>query len=267
VTCAELQELVMQYALGVLDDDDRAACEAHLRQATHEGCLEALRKASAAVALIPSSLEPVAPAVGTWTAIEGAIGEVTHAAIDGQGDTTPVRARPSRRRVAQAGWLVAAAAIVAVVILLRDRQQLAASAADEQIRRAQCITELELQRGDARLRQDAIAMLQRPGTRLVALAPQGDTPPANLIYRTDEIRVFVVGSGLRAPRGKALQLWAVRGEQQIPQGLLSGDSSGAVHTGEIAAIREGKLDAFGVTVEPAGGASGAHGPVVLYGKI
>jgi anti-sigma-K factor RskA len=79
--------------------------------------------------------------------------------------------------------------------------------------------------------------------------------------------VFVVGDGLRAPRGKALQLWAIRGDRQIPEGVLRGDGSGAVHTGEIAAIREGKLDAFGVTVEPIGGASGEHGPVVLYGKI
>jgi len=59
----------------------------------------------------------------------------------------------------------------------------------------------------------------------------------------------------------------VRGEQQIPEGVLSGDSAGAVHSGTIAAIRDGNLDAFGVTLEPAGGASGAHGPVMLYGKI
>ncbi|HWU90341.1 MAG TPA: anti-sigma factor [Kofleriaceae bacterium] len=266
MTCAEFHELVMHYALGALDDAERETCEAHLRQAAHPGCFEALRKASAAVALVPASLEPVAPAAGTWAAIEGALGRESDAAIADRGPT-PIRARGPRRWIAQAGWLVAAAAIVAVIVLVRDRRQLTASAADDQTRRAQCLAELEQQRGDAKLRQDAIAMLQRPGTRLVALAPQAGTPSANLIYRDDETRVFVVGDGLHAPRGKALQLWAIRGEHQIREGVLRGDSSGAVHTGEIAAIRTGKLDAFGVTVEPLGGATGEHGPVVLYGKI
>ncbi|HEX4420247.1 MAG TPA: anti-sigma factor [Kofleriaceae bacterium] len=277
MTCAEFQELVMQYALGSLDDDERAACEAHQRQAAHQGCLEALRRASAAVAMIPGALEPVAPAPATWGAIESAIegaiegavegGGAAAGAIAGAGHAPPARARRARRWIAQAGWAVAAAAVLVVIGLLRDRRQLAASAADDQTRGAQCMAELTQDRGDARLQRDAIAMLQRPGTRIVALAPQGGTPPANLIYRADDTRVFVVGDGLRAPQGKVLQLWAIRGEQQIPQGLLTADSSGAVHTGEITAIREGNLDAFGVTMEPTGGGSGAHGPVVLYGKI
>lgn len=253
MTCAEFQERAMDYALGVLDAAERAACEAHLREPAHTGCREALRRATAAVALIPNALEPVAPAPATWAAIEGRLA------------APPLRAR--RRWATQAGWVVAAAAIVLIVALLRDRRELTAAAEDDQRRRAQCLAALEQQRGDAKLQQAAIAMLQRPGTRLVALAPQGGATAANLIFHADDTRVFVVASGLRAPPGKALQLWAVRGEQQIPEGVLSGDSAGAVHSGTIAAIRDGNLDAFGVTLEPAGGASGAHGPVVLYGKI
>lgn len=267
--CAEFKELAMDYALGVLDEAERMACDAHLRETAHEGCLEALRKATAAVALIPSALEQVAPGARTWAGIEReierSIGAATAMSDVRQSGPAPARAR--RRWRAQAGWMIAAAAIVIVLALLRDRDRLVAIATSEQAQRAQCVAELEQQGGDARLRQEAIAMLQRPGTRLVALAAQGDTPPANLIYRLDETRVFVVGNGLRAPAGKALQLWAVRGEQQIAEGLLRGDSSGAVHTGEIAAIRDGHLDAFGITIEPSGGASGTHGPVLLYGKI
>jgi len=97
VTCAEFHELVMHYALGALDDAERETCEAHLRQAAHPGCFEALRKASAAVALVPASLEPVAPAAGTWAAIEGALGRESDAAIADRGPT-PIRARGPRRR-------------------------------------------------------------------------------------------------------------------------------------------------------------------------
>jgi hypothetical protein len=80
--------------------------------------------------------------------------------------------------------------------------------------------------------------------------------------------VALVGAGLAPPPGKRLQLWAVRGERQIPEGTLRVDPAGAVGTGEIAAIGDGQaIDAFGVTVELLGDAAGAHGPILLYGTL
>jgi anti-sigma-K factor RskA len=234
MTCDELKALVMEYALGVLEPAQQAACDAHLAGAAHDGCLEALRAARAAVALIPHALPPEAPRPATWAAIEHAI-------------DAPTPARRRRPWVAAAGWLVAAAAMVAVIALWRDRAQRVA---------------------DAQVQQAAIAMLQRPDARLVTLtSPTGGDARATLIYRPDDPRVYLIGNGLRPPPGKRLQLWAVRGERQIPEGTLRADAAGAVGTGEIAAIRDGQaIDAFGVTVEPIGGGGDAHGPVMLYGK-
>jgi anti-sigma-K factor RskA len=269
MTCGDFKDRAMQYALGVLDADERAACEAHLRQAEHDGCLEALRDARAAVALIPAALDPVPPAPETWTSIERRIAAASPAQA-----AAPAAAPRPRRWFAPLGWALAAAAIVAVIFLWRDRARLARVIDDEAARRAQCVAELGEQRDATQLQREALALLQRPGTRLVTLeaagAPAPNGAPAatgNLIWHADDPRVYVVGRGLAAPPGKDLQLWAVRGTQEIPSGLLRGDASGAVASGEIAAIRDGAIDAFGVTLEPAGGVAGEHGPIVLFGKI
>lgn len=260
MTCADFKAQALDYALGTLDEDERAACDAHLREPQHDGCLEALREATRAVALIPLALEPIAPSPATWAVVEQRL------------DAAPVppRVRPPFRRAALVGWAVAAVALILVAVLLHERSQLVATSTDEATRRAQCITELDQQRGKATMHREALELLRRPGARLVALAPQGGaTTSANLIYHADETRAFLVGSGLTPPPGKTLQLWVIRGEQQIPSGILLGDATGALLLGVNPAPFGGSVDAFGVTVESVGGGATStnHGPVVLYGKI
>lgn len=266
MTCAEFKQQVAAFALGVLEADERAACERHLAQREHEGCLTALAEANDAVALLGLALPALAPAAATWDAIESRTRTVVAA--------PPVA--PRRRRWAVVTpWLVAAALLLALLVTLRQRQlvgrELQATldrSNDALQQRMQCASELAALRHDAELRRDAVALLQLSGTRLVALAQQGSGPAAaNVIWHSGVKRGYVVGRGLAAPAGKDYELWVIRGARKIPAGILHGDASGALLTAiDPRLLQAGAPDAIAVTLE-AGEQQEPQGPIVLVGKI
>ena len=265
MTCAEWKALVDEYALGSLETVDRAACDAHLAsREAHEGCYGALRAAMETVSAIGLAQEPVLPPPSVWHAIEARIGSVA-------------RVAPRRRSTEWVAWSVAAALVLCVLWVVRDRHDVEGAlqaagdhAAQAQQARAKCADELSQSRAEAKLQQDALDLLNRSGTRLVALAPQaGAASTANMIFHAESQRAFFVAKGLRAPTGKDYELWFIRGEQKIAAGLLRGDDhGGALLTAIDPALLAGAPpDAVAVTLEPAGGGAQPVGPIVLVGKI
>lgn len=173
MTCAEFKENVAAFALGALEPDEHAACEAHLAEPrNHEGCLEELRRANETAAMLGASLPPAAPSEKVWQAIEAEIaGERRDAA-------SPAAARGSLRAAARAtsrpapapgtrepaparsrvrgwregfAWTLAAAAAAVAVFFGAQRRLL-----DERLGRAQ--QELGLSRGEL---AETIARLER----------------------------------------------------------------------------------------------------------
>jgi hypothetical protein len=262
MTCAEFKEQAAALALGVLDGNERAACERHLGEAiAHDGCAATLAQAEETAALLALALPPLAPPASLWTAIE----QRTRAVL-------PL----GRRR----SWLpatlgvLAAAAVLALIWSWRERDslqsELAAATArvhDEAGARARCVADLQAAQKDAALRREALALLERPGTRLVGLAAQGgEAATANVILGGE--RAFVVGRGLAAPAGKDYELWVIRGTRKIPAGLLRGGSDGAlVSVIDPTLLAGGAPDAIAVTLETAGGKPQPEGPIVMVGKI
>jgi hypothetical protein len=254
--------LVEAYALGALDPAEAAACEAHLAEREHDGCLPALRRAHEAVALIGAALPPEMPSPSSWAAIAARTGAAT--------------VERGRRRLSSLAWAFAAAAVLLLVWLLRDRTQMQGElraavdrAQSQSAQRAQCVADLEHARADARTQREALALLSQPGARLVTLAPSGGAATsANVIVRAGDERAFLVGHNLAAPVGHDYELWLIRGPRKIPAGLLHGDAAGAIVTAlDPALLREGLPDALAVTLETAGGHAQPQGPIVAIGKI
>jgi anti-sigma-K factor RskA len=101
VTCAEFKENVAAYVLGALEPDEHAACEAHLAEPRrHEGCLEELRRATAAASLLAASSPPIPPGEHVWDAIAAEIAkDVATESGTARGATADAgaRSRPGRR--------------------------------------------------------------------------------------------------------------------------------------------------------------------------
>ncbi|HKA86982.1 MAG TPA: anti-sigma factor [Haliangiales bacterium] len=276
MTCAEFKELAALYALGGLDADERAACDAHLAEAKHDGCLQALADASAAIEALGGDLPEVPPGPHVWKGIERRIGLAAIA--------------PRRRRgVAAVGWVVAAAAAAVAVFLWWDgrgkdreiadlhagqRDLLGRIAeADKNLAavgsmRNACLQKLEGLERDLEKRDQAIALLQLPGTQLFALAPGKDTPyQANAILHAGVKRAYVVATGLTPVPGKSYQMWVLKGKKAIPAGLIVGDAKGRA-LGRIdyaTFLAEGVPDAVAVTIEREGGSQTPNLPPILAG--
>jgi anti-sigma-K factor RskA len=258
VTCDELKQQAAAYALGALDAAEKAACEQHLAEAKHDGCVEAVRAAAEAAGLLAEALTPAAPSPSTWAAIEGRLRGVA----------------PARRGPPLVAWLLAAAAVLLIVWLGLDRARMQdrASQLAEQLRtnetaKRACVAQLEQMKNDAQMRRDALALLGLSGTQLIALSQKG-AEQANVIYHSGQKRAYVLGRNLAAPSGKDYELWVIRGERKIPAGLLRADSSGALIAAvDPALLADGPPDAMAVTLEATGGKPQPEGPIVLVGKI
>jgi anti-sigma-K factor RskA len=276
VTCGELKELAALYVLGALDAAEQAACDAHLAQAKHEGCFEALAGASAAMEALGSDLPEIPPGPHVWKGIEQRIGVTVLA--------------PRARWAPLAGWALAAACAAAAIFFWRDRQAKVDEVAELRAgrgvlqgriaeaetvavrvgaQRKVCLERLDDLRRDLRQRDEAMALLQLPGTQLFALAPDKDKPyQASAILHTGVKKAYVVATGLVAVPGRDYQMWVIKGKRAIPAGLIRGDDKGRA-IGEIDYAKdlpEGVPDAVAVTDERAGGAETPNLPPILAGK-
>jgi anti-sigma-K factor RskA len=249
VNCAEFKEQVLSYAIGALDARERRSVEAHLDSPiVHEGCVEALHDANEAASVLALALARERPSAGMWKAIERR--------LDGA-----ARAR-TRSPFALVGWLVAAVALVLIIWLTYDRYQIIA-----RLRAA----DAELQRASAQIRveHEALALLDRPSSRLVALPPTGKAAgdfSASVILGPD--KGYVVATGLTPQPEKDYELWLIRGGKPIPAGLLRGGGAGPVaYAIDPALLEGGPVDTVAITIERAGGVPQPEGPIILAGKI
>jgi len=259
VTCDEFKQQTAALALGALDAADKQACEQHLTEAKHDGCVEALRTAAYTTSLLAEALPPVAPSPRTWTGVESRLQDT---------------AAPARRGVPMLAWVLAAAAVLIIVWLgfdrtrLQDREaHLAEEAQANEAAKRACVAQLEQMKSDAQMRRDALALMGLSGTQLIALSQKG-SEQANVIYHRGVKRAYVMGQNLAAPSGKDYELWVIRGERKIPAGVLRADATGALIAAvDPSLLSDGPPDAMAVTLEAAGGKPQPEGPIVLVGKI
>ncbi len=270
MTCAEFQELAGLMAMGALAPEELAQAEAHLAEARHSGCVEALRLAADGVEVLARSLVPTRPDERVWRGIE--------ARLNG---AAPRPARPAappwRERVA---WSAAAAAVVLLLANLaarsRDNRRFAdgataASAAASRLEkeRETCTKELAAVRDEADQQRSALALLRAPTTLMVSLSPPaGGQPGARALLNVEQRKGVLLSGSLAPQAGKDYQLWIIRGNQKVPAGLLRAGPSGMVLASiDSQLFVSGRPDAVAVTLEAQGGAPQPTGPILLVGAL
>lgn len=274
MTREEFNESAAALAVGALSATEQAACEAFLASLTAgDECHVVWGRAREAAALIPQALRPVRPSPQTWDRIVAQVG------VDAAAARAPASSRLSW------GWAVAAVAAVLFMWSFRDRSRLgaeleqataelarttetSAQVAATRVERDGCLAQLQEQNASFDLGREVVNLLEKGGTRLVALAAQGDMQAsANAVVGSPGQSAFVMATGLMAKDGKDYQLWAIKGDKKHPAGLLQGDDNGRV----MMKIDQGLLaqlpDALAVTMEPAGGMPQPTGPIVMVGAV
>jgi hypothetical protein len=256
------EDMVAAHALDALDDEERAAFERHLA----EGCpvcvpqLEEMRRVAEGIALSVPAVQPSE--------------QVRQRLLARAATVTPFASRVERRRAPVRFWALAAS--VALVLLAgtvgwglslrhrlqgaeRERAVLAAdlAAARAQIGRGEIERVALLRRlavvGASRLQEVQLASLRSPS------AANG-----RMFVDPGSGEALFSASGLPAlPKDRTYQLWFITGGKPVSAGTFDVGGRGL---GQLLVERvpeAGRVDAWAVTIEPAGGVPQPTGEMVL----
>jgi anti-sigma-K factor RskA len=251
----EIGELAAAYALGGLEGAERARFEALLQADDHDA-VTALRDFEDTLAGLAAAA-PEAPPPGVKVALMARI-----AAADERAGAAG-RPLPRRRVIWPAVLSAAMAAGLAAIVVgwsvsARYEKRLDALARDA-----------DRLKVDLQSQQEIITILRDPATQMVALAglPPAPAARARMLWHAKAGGLFVTTGLPAAPEGKAYQLWAIAGGNgPVSAGVFNVDASGAGSLSVHPLPGVATVDAFAVTLEPAGGLPAPSGAMYLLGK-
>lgn len=265
---SEYQELLASHALDALDASEVRTLRAHLDScADCRGQLAELREAAA---LLAHAAEPAAPSDEVRRRIMRE--------IQGQPRSTSVQTQnvvPFRQALS-AAWpnvlrLVAAFAFVAlllgiIVLWRRDaasRREIGELA--RQLNRQQ--RELQLERDNVARQTEALALLNSPDAKKIALTGMttGQTARATFVYDEKTRNGVLLIEGLPAtPADKAYEVWFIpKGLAPIPGKTFTVNPNGRALVSDSLPLAAGSAAVVAITLEPKSGSAAPTGPIYL----
>jgi anti-sigma-K factor RskA len=262
----EWLEQAAPYALGALDDDDRASFEQHL--ATCAQCAAEVRELQEVAGLLATTAKSVAPPPALRDRILAdarAVHPISAASAKSSGAATAPQVDSQPRAGAKAGikdrnpvllWLTAAASIlVAVSIGVRYQSERTVRVGIEQ-QLESVRTALDSTAAALASRDSLIANLVGPDVQAVSVSGAGPHPSAKYFLDKRASRMVFVANALPPARaGRIYQLWGIEaGKSPVSLGTFNTDSGGRALTsvGVPAGLR---IAITAVTDEPAGGSA------------
>jgi anti-sigma-K factor RskA len=255
---SRFEELLPAYALSALDAAELREMEGHL--AGCEECRRQLRLWNLDLESLAASVEPVAPSETTRARILRFAGEAAPA---------------SPRRIP--GWaLLAAAALLAVAVwgaagqlrlhgalerLTAERDRLASQV--ESLNR-----DVAQARDEAQRTSQALQVVADREVRTVTLAGLEAAPRASgHTYVSPRRRdaLFFAHDLPALPSGKTYELWYIAGGKPVAAGTFSVDPQGGGSVKVEGVPDVASIQAWAVTIEPAGGVPQPTGAMVLKG--
>lgn len=245
-------DLCAAYALGTLDEVSRRHIELHVREGCPE-CEAALRDFGVATTALAATAPEAMPSSQLRERV------LASAARD-------VR-RPRRVPMAVAASLAAAAVIFFVATVSLWMQVRGLNSELLAMRARLDSVEQEFMQASA-----TVAFLTGAGTDCFDFAPTGQGESALVgrgCFSASSGEVVVTLDQVVAPAGKDFELWVLRGGTPTSLGLVRPDNSGHAVVSIPALSNAGAITAFAVSLEAAGGSTGAGpaGPVLSVGAL
>lgn len=251
---AELEELEQHLAT------ECATCNAELLRSTRD--LEALAAANAPVTPSEMTRARVMAEIESRSELsDGSVEEALRPPPEASGVAwMPLAAAASLLLLAWSGW--------SQVQLRREVQALQAQSVVDGQQLAAIRGELDQAHQQLGRFSMASRILATPGLETVRLAGLEAAPEASAqaLVTADATRAVLYVSNL-APVGadQTYQLWVIAGGEPVPNGLFTVDQNGNASVVLEKLVARAPIEAWAVTIEPAGGVPQPTGPMVLMG--
>ena len=244
--CEQLAALYEEYALGVLEGEERAEMEAHLaRHCPH--CTPGIEKARWVVA----QLAQMSPEAQLPPSLKGKILDAAKAS----GSVTEIKAPPIRSAFPVWAWAAAAALALLTGYSIRQMgtQSTQLTALRQQMKTAM-LQNKALQDQVEVSRQIALVMMS-PDSMPLKLMPKDKNMPMVHAYLHPHMGVAITADEMPAmSAGRTLQLWFVpKSGKPMSIAIFHPDAQGQIAVIAPANMPRNEIAALAVTEEPAGG--------------
>jgi anti-sigma-K factor RskA len=229
MTCDELRDQYELYALGVLDAEERAELDVHLRR-EDDPCNTGVRHARELVSSLALTAPESRPPARLRQRVVGLVSE------------------PKRTWFRAPEWIGAtvAAAIIAGWFANALREQ----------SRTLADLRLETQRKTVELARltEAFALMNDPAAKQLVFGDSAPKPRGRVFVNPKQGVLLLASNLIPAPAGKTYEMWIIpKGGNPLPAGLFQSQSDGTAMYLRKGAVDIASTGAIAVTVEPEAG--------------
>ncbi|MBZ5641349.1 MAG: anti-sigma factor [Acidobacteriia bacterium] len=248
--CEQLAAFYEEYALGVLEGEERAEMEAHLAR----GCERCTAGATEARRVV-SNLALAAPEAQLPSGLRGKIMEPVRLSAAARAGAPPVNTAAKREVFPAWAWIAAAALALITGYAIRQmgnqNSQLAALQKQMKLAIAQNVA-LQNQLDESRM---VASVMLSPDSTALKLMPKDKNMPMVHAYLHPHMGVAITADQMPAmPSARTLQLWFMP-KQGAPMSvaIFHPDANGVIALVAPVKMPVAEIAALAVTEEPAGG--------------
>jgi anti-sigma-K factor RskA len=253
MNCEQLAALYEEYALGVLEGEERAELEAHLAR-TCQTCTPGVAQARWVVAQLALSAPDAQPPAG----LRGKIMDAVKSSADSARDVIPIeKSKASQQRAMFPAWAWAAAAALALITGYTIRQMNNQNDQLAQLRKQMKLATMQNQALQNQLDMDRMVamVMMSPDSKPLKLMPKDKNMPMVHAYLHPHMGVAITADQMPSmPSARTLQLWFVpKTGKPLSVAIFHPDSSGEIALVAPVTMPLNEIAALAVTEEPAGG--------------
>jgi len=253
MTCEQLALLYDEYALGVLEGEERAEMEAHLARGCDK-CTPGVAEARWVVA----QLALAAPDAEPSAALKSKIMDAVKPSADTARAVLPIQSpKASAPRTLFPAWAWLAAAALALVTFYTIRQINNQNDQLAQLRKQMKLATLQNQALQNQLDVDRMvaSVMLSPDSKQLKLMPKDKNMPPVNAYMHPHMGVAITADQMPSmPSARTLQLWFVpKTGKPVSAAIFHPDAGGQIALVAPVTMPANEIAALAITDEPAGG--------------
>jgi len=267
MNCEQLAALYEEYALGVLEGEERAELEAHLARACPT-CTPGVAQARWMVA----QLAHAAPDAQPPATLRGKIMDAVKPSADAARAVVPLeKPKPLTQSAMFPAWAWIAAAALALITGYTIRQMNNQNDQLAQLRKEMKLATMQNQALQNQLDMDRMVamVMTSPDSSPFKLMPKDKNMPMVHAYLHPHMGVAITADQMPSmPSARTLQLWFVpKTGNPVSAAIFHPDASGQIAFVAPVTLPRNEIAALAVTDEPAGGSPQPTTPIAWMAQI